>query len=209
MGTTLCGNIAVDLCPSIPIGIVFNELYAQYISRTCATLFRKADGFMRHVMRCDSSRAVDTDSESDKRSQLTPAAKVTVVPKVTRVPLKKPVANGVMSAPTSTASAISQELKKVQVVRRVGRPPNSEKAKLAQLPVKNEFTEPTPTPPVVVVASDIEPKITPAPRAQKRAYKAPKATTPQKILKTENNADNSKNAFNQFSKPMTVDDKQC
>ncbi|KAL6729741.1 hypothetical protein Aduo_000770 [Ancylostoma duodenale] len=173
--------------------------------RTCATLFRKADGFMRHVMRCDSSRAADADSESDRRSQLNPAAKVTVVPKVTRVPLKKPVANGVVSSPMSTASTINQELKKVQVVRR-GRPPNSEKAKLAQLPVKNELTKPTPTPPVVVVASDSEPKISPAPRAQKRAYnKAPKATTPQKILKIENNADNSKNAFNQFSNPMTVD----
>ncbi|KAK6728473.1 hypothetical protein RB195_005857 [Necator americanus] len=177
--------------------------------RTCATLFRKADGFMRHVMRCDSSRAADIDSEADRRSQLTTSATVANAPKVTRVvPLKKPLTNGIVPAPINVESTDSQEQKKITVVRRVGRPPNSEKANLTKLPVKNELTEPISTPPVVAAAGDGESKFSPAlQRAQKRPYiKSSKTTTPQKVLKVENIVENSKSAFIESSKSVTSDD---
>ncbi|VDM68623.1 unnamed protein product [Strongylus vulgaris] len=86
----------------------------------------------------------------------------------------------------------------------IGRPPNAEKANSGRLPVKNELTETTSTPPVVAVASDSEPKISPAPRAQKRTYNRAKSSTPQKVLKIENNVDNTKNIINELSKPMTA-----
>ncbi|KAK6019852.1 hypothetical protein OSTOST_14503, partial [Ostertagia ostertagi] len=66
--------------------------------RTCFTLFRKADGFMRHVTRCDSSRGADAESESDRRSlYVTQAPVAQPMGRVSRVvPLNKPIANGMV-----------------------------------------------------------------------------------------------------------------
>ncbi|CAJ0592547.1 unnamed protein product [Cylicocyclus nassatus] len=157
--------------------------------RTCATLFRKADGFMRHVMRCDSSRAADVDAELNGRSQLIPPpVRTMTAPKAVR-PVKKPMADDSVPVPTKLASTMIaqelkkvpsvQELKKLPSVKRIGRPPNAEKASTKLAVAKNEMTETTSTPPVVAVASDNEPKVLPATRAPKRAYNR-KSTTPQK-----------------------------
>ncbi|KHJ92563.1 hypothetical protein OESDEN_07544 [Oesophagostomum dentatum] len=119
---------------------------------------------MRHVMRCDSSRAGDTDLETSVRPQYNPSPAVSSAPKVTRVPLKKPMTNGV-PVPTKVASAVTtQELKKTPTTKRLGRPPNAVKAEAVSAPPVNYgVTKPTSTSPVVVVAGDTEPKISSAP----------------------------------------------
>ncbi|KAE9414258.1 hypothetical protein Angca_000496, partial [Angiostrongylus cantonensis] len=78
--------------------------------RTCASLFRKADGFMRHVMRCDGSRTGDADSEFDRRIFLTsPIYSSTAVRAPGMVPLKRPLANGVVPAPNVQSSTLQQQ----------------------------------------------------------------------------------------------------
>ncbi|VDN19657.1 unnamed protein product [Cylicostephanus goldi] len=183
--------------------------------RTCATLFRKADGFMRHVMRCDSSRAADMDAELNGRSQLIPPpVRTMTAPKAAR-PVKKPVmVDASVAVPTKIASSTiaqelkkvpsAQELKKIPSVKRLGRPPNADKIAAKLAVAKNDITDTTSTPPVVAVASDNEPKVLPASRAPKRAYNR-KSTTPQKVLKVENNVDNT-NIISELSKPMSLSD---
>ncbi|VDM63340.1 unnamed protein product [Angiostrongylus costaricensis] len=78
--------------------------------RTCASLFRKADGFMRHVMRCDGSRTGDVDSEFDRRIFLTPPIYSSTAARAPgMVPLKRPLANGVVPAPNVQSSTLQQQ----------------------------------------------------------------------------------------------------
>ncbi|KJH44824.1 hypothetical protein DICVIV_09143 [Dictyocaulus viviparus] len=80
------------------------------MSRTCATLFRKADGFMRHVMRCDSSRAGDVDSEPDKRTILISPTNVDITTKTSRIiPVRKPLANGLTPTPSMHSSTVLKQ----------------------------------------------------------------------------------------------------
>ncbi|WKX89504.1 hypothetical protein Q1695_008844 [Nippostrongylus brasiliensis] len=108
--------------------------------RTCATLFRKADGFMRHVMRCDNSRGSDVDQESDRKAQYPasvaptpPAARITRV-----VPLKKVVTNGVIPTPNIIMPVLQQSavVKKPGVKLKLGRPPNSSKMNMIKIPTR-------------------------------------------------------------------------
>ncbi|VDO42626.1 unnamed protein product [Haemonchus placei] len=110
--------------------------------RTCFTLFRKADGFMRHVTRCDSSRGTDAESEPERRTlYVSPAPVVPSAGRVSRVvPLKKPIATGAAYLhSTPPAPVLQQEaVIKQPPVKPRGRPPKAEKMNVAKLPVKKE-----------------------------------------------------------------------
>lgn len=157
--------------------------------RTCATLFRKADGFMRHVMRCDSSRGSDAEPETDRRSLYSSSAMISSAARVSRVvPLKKQLINGMASTPSSAPTlqqspAVEKKPEmKMPGVKKVGRPSNAERMNSGKFPVKKaQAAMPTVTAPVVAVAGASETKAAPA-RVQKRAYThhlSPKGSPPK------------------------------
>ncbi|XGW22711.1 hypothetical protein V3C99_005153, partial [Haemonchus contortus] len=79
--------------------------------RTCFTLFRKADGFMRHVTRCDSSRGTDAESEPERRTlYVSPAPAVPSAGRVSRVvPLKKPISTGAAYLQSTPPAPVLQQ----------------------------------------------------------------------------------------------------
>ncbi|WKX89503.1 hypothetical protein Q1695_008844 [Nippostrongylus brasiliensis] len=142
--------------------------------RTCATLFRKADGFMRHVMRCDNSRGSDVDQESDRKAQYPasvaptpPAARITRV-----VPLKKVVTNGVIPTPNIIMPVLQQSavVKKPGVKLKLGRPPNSSKMNMIKIPTRKAAPVVPAASPLTVVANEATSETSSA-RPVKRAYK--------------------------------------
>uniref|UniRef100_A0A7I4XUE4 C2H2-type domain-containing protein n=1 Tax=Haemonchus contortus TaxID=6289 RepID=A0A7I4XUE4_HAECO len=179
--------------------------------RTCFTLFRKADGFMRHVTRCDSSRGTDAESEPERRTlYVSPAPAVPSAGRVSRVvPLKKPISTGAAYLQSTPPAPVLQQeaVIKQPPIKPRGRPPKAEKMNVAKLPVKKEDDVfPTPTPPTVVMATGNGTQISPS-RAPKRAYnrKVTPVLTPQKIQKTDNN-DGGEEAVSVSSKSAKSDD---
>ncbi|KAJ1373752.1 hypothetical protein KIN20_036248 [Parelaphostrongylus tenuis] len=144
--------------------------------RTCATLFRKADGFMRHVMRCDSSRGGDVESESsDRRSFLQSTTKPTTAAaksSVTMVPLKKPQPNGVVLGPVPVAAKTTPSSPHLQ-----------QQNLSAKKPLKST---------IITIATKPEPdaesntKTSLSPRSQKRSHSATtQKPIPEKTRKTD------------------------